>query len=166
MQKTINFSIALLLGLLIVSAPLGGSAFAQDSRNHFGNPDSWTNFFLSLFGATRLSRAEDDQLYINEAIERMFNHAVHGLRQGNEREFHRNRIALVTIAHEHGVSAPNRKVAQRLLQSLPTKYVKGYAFLRDDGTVAKDPDSFIQYSLIRAEGVIYGGSGDSGGGDD
>ena len=165
MQKTINFSIALLLGLLIASAPRGGSAFAQNSNEYFGGPRSLTNILLTMFGASRLSSAEDDQLYIGVGIIGMYDHAVHGLREGDEPEFHRNRAALLATLRKDGVSAPNKKMVKRLLATLPNRYVKGFAFLRDDGTVAQDPDKFIEDSLSRAENAILG-SGDSGGGAD
>lgn len=165
MQKTINLSIALLLGLLFASAPGSGSAFAQNSNDYFGGPNSWTNVFLNLFGATKLSHKEDNQLYIGVGIIGMYDRAVRGLRENNEKEFHRGRAALLATLRDDTVSVPNKEMANRLLQSLPTRYVKGFAFLRDDGTVEKDPDRFISDSLSRAENVIFG-SGDSGGGGD
>lgn len=57
----------------------------------------------------------------------------------------------------------NYRLAGALVKRLLKKYESNVAVLRDDGTVAKDPDSFIRFGLRKA-GEIAATEGDGGDG--
>ena len=141
MLKTANFAGALLLGLLIAT-----SAAAQDSSDLFpGGVRNLNYIFLSIFGANQLSA----QGAVALQIQKDFDHAVDGLREGNARKFYSNRARLRRHIRKPGIAARNRRLAKHLMAALPVKYAEGFTFLRDDGTVAADPDPRIRSQLNR-----------------
>ena len=144
MQKSSIFAIALLLGLLTTAAPNGGGAVAQDSSSLFpGGVRNWNWIALYIFGASKISEQEALQLQIEED----FRQAKEALREGNAAKFYSSRASLRRDIRKPGISARNRRLAKRLLVTLPVKYKEGVAFLRGDGTVAADPDERIRSTL-------------------
>jgi hypothetical protein len=59
-----------------------------------------------------------------------------------------------------------RKLARLYLSQLPKHFVPGFAYMREDGTVAADPDAFIRSQLRREGDSVRNAGGDSGGSDD
>lgn len=54
-----------------------------------------------------------------------------------------------------------RRRAREVLAELPEKFVPGYAFARDDGTVAADPDPFVRSQLFLDRFSAFAGDGDA-----
>ena len=94
--------------------------------------------------------------------------AIDALRNGQPKRFYAVLARLKAIAHAKDVGAGVRKAAQDALDGLPWKFVRGFAYLRKDGTVAADPDPFIRLMLVREGNSAANGSdgGDGGGGAD
>jgi hypothetical protein len=88
------------------------------------------------------------------------------LYRGKPKQFYAALAKLEKLTHAKDVGADVRTAAQDALDGLPWKFVRGWAYTRDDGTVAADPDPFIRLQLMReGDPSIYGG-GDGGGGVD
>jgi hypothetical protein len=73
---------------------------------------------------------------------------------------------LKKFAHAKDVGAAVRTAAQDALDGLPWEFVRGWAYTRDDGTVAADPDPSVVLQLIRDRYSFDGGGGGGAGGGD
>ncbi len=158
MRTTVKIAGALLLGLTIADVSFGGSAVAQSLIDLFPGGQQNVNYiFLSVFGANELSRGEALKLQIQEHSRG----ARDGLREGDASKFYRNRALLRRDIREPGIAARNRRLAKHLLAVLPAKFEEGVAFLRDDGTIAGDPDPRIRAPLVWDRYSSEAGDGDA-----
>ena len=156
MKNLINATAALLLGLLIVCAPTGRRAVAQ----FIMFPDE---MMLWVFGATE-TPGEKASIKVRNLrlILSHYAHAVHGLREGDKDEFRIYHVYLNNAQYDFEFPKDVRDLAKRLMSFLPNRYVPGFAFRREDGTVAADPDRFIRYQLIREREAIRDSAGEGG----
>lgn len=172
MRNTANFAGALLFGLLIGAAPNGGSAVAQVTEPEIGSLAWLENAFIDpggaladLLGAEKSAAERREERHLGRigqgaALLADYEYALQNLREGDEHFFSYYRSQIAKAAHSRNISVRNRDVAKRLLAALPKKFEDGYAFQWPDGTVAKDPDKFVQRQLIWAQHNIFDGGSD------
>jgi hypothetical protein len=170
MRKSIHFALALLLGLPI-AVPNGRNAAAQANAKTEANRDSreFNLFFLHVFLAPLSGKLllEEQPKELN-SINRYYSRALNALARGDKAAFYANRRALEswTAAGGSPISDQTKfvsQVAESYLDALPKKFVHGFAYLREDGTSAADPDPNIRAQLIRERGSIFGAGGGGGG---
>lgn len=88
------------------------------------------------------------------------------LHKGQPKQFYAALAKLEKFSHAKDVGAGVRTAAQDALDGLPWKFVRGWAYSREDGTWASDPSPFIQLMLMREGDSVRNAGGDSGGGND
>jgi len=168
MRKGINSAVAVLLGLLIACAPYGQQAVAQQPAEKVNGLGGVLFLFQVFYGVSVDSEnariRAGQRASARQGVIDAYANAVHALDMGDSSAFTRNRRVLEQASKRSAEDyASIRNTASNLLATLPEKYTPGFAYQRQDGTIAADPSYFIRYHLMRERDIGF--NGDGGGGD-
>ncbi len=164
MRTTANLAGTLLLGLMIADVPFGGSAVAQE-------PITREDYVSMFFGLPLLADlfseppAETEERQLRAAAAD-YSRAQAAWSEGPsaagyaEVKFETARGNLRSLA-KNARRPKVRKLARTYLSRLPQHFVRGFAYQRDDGTVAADPDWQVWHQLNQDRYSYYAGDGDA-----
>ena len=158
MRKPINFAIAVLLGGLLV----WGLPARQSSADEYDPGTGFIAFFGTIFRDLMSTTDENERYTIAENRERArteaaYDGAVRALERGDASAFKYHSDAIDRQAHQT-LSPGTARLAKILQATLPTHFVPFFAYRREDGTIAADPDKFIRAQLKRAEDLASEGA--------
>ena len=130
-------------------------------------------FFRTVFGVTESDLKEQgEERYrkrMTRKLYRAYDRALEGLREGNEEKFTVNYRYLRNPIHQTSVFSEGLRwhsaggfLGTWLLDKLPDHFVSGFAYMRSDGTIAADPDPFIQLMLARDGDLVLSRGGGPG----
>lgn len=124
------------------------------------------------FASLIIKAVDRTERQISDAKQRAFD----ALRYRQPAKFKQASDELARLARgylPHFATIPKRsarrliRLAREALKELPEKFVVGFAYQRSDGSIAADPDPFIQSQLARqGDSARDGGDGSGGGGAD
>jgi hypothetical protein len=144
------------LSLSLVMSVLAGGAWAQTTKPKEKGPDP--NKGYEALGTYIFWRffAPVTNLDDIERIRELKKKALDALRYRQPKEFRAARKSIEGYTDD--VYRPSiRSIAREALADLPKTFVPGFAYMRDDGTVAADPDTFIRAQLRRDRYANEGG---------
>ena len=168
MRKPINAVAAVLLGGLLVWGLPARQSAAQIDENELSRT-GFVAFFGTIFRGL-MSTTDENERYTREEnrerdrTEAAYDGAIRALERGDASAFKRHSDEIDREAHQ--TRSPGAARLAKILQAaLPTHFVPFFAYRREDGTIAADPDKFIRAQLKRAEGMEADGA-DGGSGRD
>ncbi len=154
MRKLILAAISLSFAVLVCT----GESWAQKARPHTAQPHK--NSF-GLYMATMFLFLYDAKEHI-EDIQYQKELAFRALSDDYEYSAGFNEALKIIKDYDSPRESPSvRRAARAALAELPDKFDPDFAYRRDDGTVARDPDSRVRSQLARDRYSLDGGDGDA-----